>query len=172
MNKQEVMKEINNLPKYYANGACVEFEKVSELINQLDEPEKPEVPQFVADWYEEDKRDFENLIYALCVKFYTDDLPKNLHDWFVDTENEPIQTLVKMHQFGYEVEKVKLYTARLKLLTSKKYSFISKDKVEDKLIISGPDDVNGLYQVRFTQAELEGLGVWDNPAFEVDEVKE
>ncbi|QBX15898.1 DUF1642 domain-containing protein [Streptococcus equinus] len=184
MNKQEVMKEINNLPKYYANGACVEFEKVSELIKQLDEPEKPVLTKEEAEWLEGLKElswlnKYDALYYitrqGLGHGFsYT----ANGHKVVLETPNKVDDMvdlkarLVNAMLFGHTVEKEKLYTARLKLLTSKKYSFINKDKVEDKLIISGPDDVNGLYQVRFTQAELEGLGVWDNPAFEIKEVEE
>ncbi|KXT99073.1 DUF1642 domain-containing protein [Streptococcus mitis] len=32
-------------------------------LKQLDEPEKVKVPQFVADWYEENKDDFEGNLY-------------------------------------------------------------------------------------------------------------
>ena len=58
MNKQELIKHIEDLP--YKEGHIVDKIDISrkgllELVNQLDEPEKPVVPQFVADWYEKHK---------------------------------------------------------------------------------------------------------------------
>lgn len=71
---------------------------------------KPVVPQFVADWYEEHKDDFEDGIYELCVQFYQDEVEPstNLYRWFYRDDNKPIETLVKMKLYGYEVEKYKV----------------------------------------------------------------
>lgn len=73
--------------------------------------------------------------------------------------------------YGYEVKKEKLYTARLKLISVKKYSYINREKDEKRLFISDSDGLTDVYQTHFTQAELEELDVWNNPAFEVKEVK-
>ena len=63
---------------------------------------KPVVPQFVADWYEEHKDNFEDSIQFLCVHGC---LPKRKIDtWFDSDDNKPIETLVLMHKFGYEVD--------------------------------------------------------------------
>ena len=75
------------------------------MIAELDEPEKPVVPQFVADWYEEHKDDIEYNLYNLCTDFRKQKLRVDLHVWFGDGNNKPIETLVMMHKFGYEVEK-------------------------------------------------------------------
>lgn len=74
---------------------------------------KPVVPQFVADWYEEYKNYFEYNLYSLCVDFHERKLQEDLHEWFNDLSNKPIETLVMMHKFGYEVKKDKLYTVEL-----------------------------------------------------------
>ena len=73
------------------------------------------VPQFVADWYEDNKDDFEGGVYELCTQFYEDEsqLSDELYWWFKSSENKPIETLVMMHKFGYEIEKEKLYTVEL-----------------------------------------------------------
>ena len=183
MNKQEALKKIEKLDGLTIKDKDFNFDiemipkgEALEIVNQLDEPEKPVVPQFVADFYESIKDDFEDKAYDLfvIVEFYEDEseLSPELYWWFKSDVNKPIQTLVNMHQFGYEVKKEKLYTARLKLLRSKKYSYINKDKDEKTLFISDVDDLTDVYQTHFTQAELEGLGVWDNPAFEIEEVEE
>lgn len=87
------------------------------LIPDIDQP-KPEVPQFVADWYEEHKDNFylnlHRLAWELIENLDEDDfVPKKALDsdferWYHKTETA-IQTLINMHQFGYTVEKEKLY---------------------------------------------------------------
>lgn len=78
------------------------------LITQLDEPEKPVVPQFVADWYEKNKDDLAWSLYSLCVDFYKRELQYDLHNWFKYDDNKPIETLVKMRLYGYEAERYKV----------------------------------------------------------------
>ena len=125
MNKQEFQQTIKNM-KYKKDCVYMSsfevflkgFEKAKELAllhsNSLDEPEKPVVPQFVADLYESIKDDFENKVYELCLQYKHrgDELPQGVAWWFGDSRNKPIETLVMMHKFGYEVEKEKLYRAK------------------------------------------------------------
>ena len=77
--------------------------------------EKPVVPQYVADWYEENKDDFEvnlfNCIYE-TVENYAGSSSNEFENWLMSKELEVIQTLVNMHQFGYEVEKETRYMVR------------------------------------------------------------
>ena len=96
----------------------------------MNKPEKPVVPQFVADWYEESKDYFEWNLYNLCVDFHKRELPDDLHEWFSDISNKPIETLVMMHKFGYEVEKEKLYTVEIPNPNSSGYSkiYLAKNK--------------------------------------------
>lgn len=174
MTKQEVIEEI----KKQSVQAYDDFEIMRDtaiyIVNQLDEPEKPVVPQYVADFYESIKDYFEGGVYDLFVEFYEDrsELSPELYWWFKLDVNKPIQTLVNMHQFGYEVEKEKLYTARLKLISVKKFSYINRKKDEKRLFLSDTDEPTDVYQTHFTQAELEELDVWNNPAFEIEEVEE
>ena len=110
MNKKELIKHIEDLP--YNEGLIVDTIKISrkgllELVEQLDEPEKVVVPQFVADWYEKHKDDFEFNVWDWIA--FRDELEKlenkEFTSWINDCEGNPIQILVNMHQFGYEVEK-------------------------------------------------------------------
>lgn len=141
---------------------------------KIDEPQKVTVPKFVAEWLEENdwRKDtlgrqtifdaFDNLTLDASNGLYVD-----VKKWVEENGNIFLQAWV----FGYEVEKEKLYTARLKLLSFKKYSYINKNKDKKTLCLSDSDDLTNVYQTHFTQAELEGLGVWDNPAFEIEEVE-
>lgn len=67
--------------------------------------EKPTVPQYVADYYESIKDDFEYNLYSLCSNFNTDKSYSynDLWWWFTYGVNEPIQTLVKMDILGYNI---------------------------------------------------------------------
>lgn len=116
MNKQELIERIDKLP--YIEGPIADTVTVNrswilESIEQLDEPQKPVVPQFVADWYEENKDNLEINIFNY-VYIMNDNENSTFKKWFVDSVTKPFQTLVNMHQFGYTVEKEKRYTVRLK----------------------------------------------------------
>lgn len=67
----------------------------------------------MADWYEPIKDDFEYNLYKLCTDFREQKLRADLNGWFSNDNNKPIETLVLMHKFGYEVEKEKLYTVEI-----------------------------------------------------------
>ena len=117
MNKQEV---IDKLKSAIPDRALDDYQRVENIaltyaLELVEELEKPKVPQFVADWYEEHKDNFELYLSELCINFtcHRERLNDKLANWYEQLENKPIQTLVNMHQFGYEVEKEKLYTVEL-----------------------------------------------------------
>lgn len=101
----------------YGLGYNEAIDDTIDIVRELDEPEKPVVSQFVADWYEDNKDEFEDNVYNLCVLFYTtDNKPsRELNRWFDCPISKPIETLVKMKLYGYKVEKEKLYRMRHKL---------------------------------------------------------
>lgn len=130
--------------------------------------EKPVVPQYVADWYEENKDDFEtNLFNYIC------DIDIKMEDfafWLNDKDNDIFQTLVNMHQFGYEVEKEPKYEVRIKgidykycVLKKGDYWYFGEDWVDKKIKTQS-----------FTRKELEEADfgwVFDCPGVEVKEVE-
>lgn len=77
----------------------------------LDEPQKPVVPKFVAEWFEDNKDDLEFAIWELCVDSYGS-AQQGMLDWIQQSENKPIETLVRMKD-GYEVEKEPLYRVKI-----------------------------------------------------------
>lgn len=134
MNKQEAIDELENaIPDFILNdfqrGKETGLTYALELVNQLDELEKPVVPQFVADWYENNKDDFEYNLYRLCIDFYGRKLHEDLHEWFDNDKNKPIEVLVLMNKFGYEVEKEKLYTVELPNPNSPEHFVLRKNGV-------------------------------------------
>lgn len=98
---------------YGIERAILLAEHLNEQQPQMNKQEKPVVPQFVADFYESIKDDFEDNLYKLCIDFREQKLRADLNGWFSNDNNKPIETLVLMHKFGYEVEKEKLYTVEI-----------------------------------------------------------
>ena len=132
MKKQEVIDEIENaildyILNDYQRGKEAGLTYALELVEELDEPERPVVPQFVADWYEENKNDFEYNLYRLCIDFYERKLHEDLHEWFNFDKNKPIEVLVLMNKFGYEVEKERLYTVEIPNPHGLGHSILVKD---------------------------------------------
>lgn len=121
MNKQELIDKLKRNLTVMSEIKGSEYDKGYDwatkqhlvMIADLDEPEKPVVPQSIADWYEENKDDFEWNLYNLCVDFHKRELQADLHEWLKYDDNKPIETLVKMKLYGYEVEKEKLYTVEI-----------------------------------------------------------
>lgn len=155
---------------YGVNTADELIEVREKDIVSVNEPKKVVVPQYVADWYEENKDVFEYNLYQLCIDFYEKKLNDYLHIWFTDDGNKPIETLVNMHQFGYEVEKEKLYTAKVKI--AGEYSGYLNKNVEQGDYFMSSQSESFRVKTHFPQSELEDLGLWNNPAFEIEEVEE
>lgn len=115
MNKQEIIKRLKDvMPEDpiddFQRGKETVLTYALELVEEL---EKPVVQQFVADWYENNKYDFEYNLYRLCTLYTERKLFKEFDEWFDNDNNKLIETLVLMHKFGYEVEKEKLYTVEI-----------------------------------------------------------
>lgn len=78
---------------------------------------KPVVPQYVADWYEEHKDEFEiNLYREVCrsEENYERGGLTGFQKWLISGKVSPFSVLVNMHQFGYEVDKEAKYTVKIK----------------------------------------------------------
>ena len=141
-----------------------------EAIEKI-EPEKPVIPQFVADWIEVCK---EHLTTSLYTAMNPNFMKENSQSfdfvlWIKKTSNQDI--FARAWLDGYEVEEEKLYTARLKITTISYVNYINRRCADGAIILSDLNAALGNYQTSFTQSELEELNVWDNPAFEIEEVK-
>ena len=159
MNKQELIEAVNKESHDWVNR-----KSVISSIEQLDEPQKVVVPQFVAEWYEKHKYDLEFNIFDYVYRF-EQQAENDFKDWFDDFKTESFKTLVNMHQFGYEVEKEKRYLVNLK-----NGQPLTKTK-SGNAIYFNQDIITGNY--KFTRKELEEAGfgwVFDCPGIEIEEV--
>ena len=153
----------------------LEGEWVGQQLKDADkirqELNKPVVPQFVADWYEKHKDDFEfnvwDYVYMFDTKWESDFLK-----WINNPKTKPFQTLVNMHQFGYEVEKEKRYIVKVKGV-EEGYDYLNYRISSDKWFFSGESEPLD-FRTKHTRKQLEigGFGeVFNNPLFEVEEVE-
>jgi hypothetical protein len=126
--------------------------------------EKPVVPQYVADWYEENKRDFElNLFQCIgeVVESYKEGSSSEFEHWLMSEDTDVLQTLVNMHQFGYEVEEETKYTVRIKVTNQ----YLCND---DGILHFSPG-----FRMDFTKNDLKKLNlgwVFDCEGIEIEEV--
>ena len=177
MNKQEALKQIEEqrdmILELHGWGV---FGYIKGIINQLDEPQKIElpkvdfkksqkvkVPQFVADWIEVCKEHLTTSLYtAMNPNFMKENNQSfDLILWVKKTSNQ--ETFARAWLDGYEVEEEKRYFVKVK--ATKHY--ISKDGI-GKIFFSLA------YKESFTKKELEEAGfgwVFDCPGIEIEEVE-
>lgn len=171
MNKQELIEQIKGLKNLFGNKAeYIEIDAAIKLIEQLDEPQKTVIPQFVADWYEEHKDDLEFNIWDWIKYTQEEEKIENRQftEWLGESENKPVETLVKMKQFGYDVEEEKRYEVILCNGQSLKTVYRQgNDRLDFEKVYGDLE--------RFTRKQLEedGFGwVFDCPGVEIEEVQD
>ena len=137
---------------------------------------KVKVKQFVADWYEENKDDFEGNLFRCIINIPSifDGAKLNEFErWFLNASTKPFQTLVNMHQFGYEVdEKEKRYLVKVKGVCGN-HETLNCEKHSKKWLFSDREE-NSLYKTKHTRKELEAAGfgwVFDCQGIEIEEVE-
>ncbi|HGF8040266.1 TPA: DUF1642 domain-containing protein [Enterococcus faecium] len=125
MNKQELIETLEELKrnskrcigidKYenYWRGKTEAYFNLIGLAKQLDEPQKPVVPKFVADWFEDNKHALDLAIFTKIRELDGKRYPHetDFENWLDNAENNPIETLIRMKD-GYEVEKEPLWAIK------------------------------------------------------------
>lgn len=136
---------------------------------------KPVVLQFVADWYEANKDDFETALYQEVCKSeenYEEGGLTDFQEWLIKRKNKTFQILVNMHQFGYEVEKEARYTVRVKGIDG--YSkYLNRDTKTQGWLFASETELER-FRAHHTRKELEDAGfgwVFSCEGVEVKEVE-
>lgn len=132
--------------------------------------EKPVVPQYVADWYEKNKDGFDYNLWEYLTDWEKQELT-DFKEWI--NNNNTFQTLVNMHQFGYEVEKEKRYTVRVNAILGQ---YLERYYLDNEILT--PQFKRTQYAEdeapSFTRKELESNGfgwVFDCEGIEIEEVE-
>ncbi|AAF63066.1 gp178 [Streptococcus phage Sfi11] len=165
---------IDEAVKKIAREGYISIEHAEELYDEI--IPKPVVPQYVADWYEKHKDNFEEYLFQCIhdvVDFNNRDEVKDFKAWLSQAyENGAIKTLVNMHQFGYEVEKEKRYTVRIRSLDDEA-TYLNYDNFRKTWVFYSRDNTDRFRTIH-TRKELEEAGfgwVFDCEGVEVKEVE-
>lgn len=159
----------NEAVQKLARGTLISIAHAEDLYDSFFE--KPVVPQYVADWYEEHKNNLNEDIWAYLTS-WADTKWDEFKYWMYHTgRSKAITTLVNMHQFEYEVEKEPRYTVKIK---GRLGQYLGKYYLNNEELT--PQFTRTQYSEgsNFTRTELEasGLGwVFDCPGVEVKEVE-
>ncbi|RSJ60193.1 hypothetical protein D8810_10055 [Streptococcus gordonii] len=178
MNKQELIEYCESLKgglNKFING--IDVDKIIAKIKQLDEPEKPVIPQFVADWIEYCKFTHVDLQHALIVGdvyFYNYANQKDFSKLkeFLDTENNQ-ETFTRAWLDGYTVEEEAKYKVEFKGISGNINCLNHNSKIQKWYLASNYE--TDIVRTKFTRKELEEAGfgeVFNSPLFEVEEVQE
>lgn len=167
MNKQDLIKKYEEEFETIYGFPVIRLSLILEDLKQLDEPQKPVVPQFVADWIEKNRGSLFGLNY--------DSVSSEIYDWVYEEEEEE-GNLKKLHlacAIGYTVEKEKRYLVKIR-------GFVECGDYFNYFVeaghwaFSGPSNHPNV-RTYHTRKELEEAGleeVFNSPLFEVEEVAE
>lgn len=167
MNKQEVINKIKGMTveTFFSNSLFVSQPKVVGLIEQIEEPYKPVIPWYIADYLEKVKSEGD-----LTVVGAVNEAPDGrVSDWlFLERVNTFAQAWVN----GYTVEDEPRYTVRFNNFKAIE-SYLKKDLVKQKYYL-GDKLTSRSIVLNHTRKELEDANfgwVFDCPGVEVKEVE-
>lgn len=139
-----------------------------EFIRDLTELEqtKVEIPKFVADYIEFQKKNNFHVYGAMrVIEVHYD---KNVPEWFYEKN---IETFARAWLDGYTIEE-KRYMVKVKNVSARNGT-LNRNKRSKRFILSSPEE-NSLYDTKFTRKEIEDAGfgeVFNSPLFEIEEVE-
>lgn len=164
--KEELFDKITGLkymrqevPKnWYNKGVDDSFRYIK---NFFDKEFVPEVPQYVADWYEDNKGNLDYNLWNYIMDW--EDTEEDSFKRWVNSSKDAFQTIINMHQFGYEIKEEKKYL--VKLIQGGQYLHTDQ---------SGVTYFTAFRQSSYTKDKLEELDLewlFDCPGIELEEVQ-
>lgn len=115
--KEQLLDKINGLrltstnasDTLYNRGVVDAFRRTNEFF---DEELIPEVPQYVIDWYEENKGNLDYNLWNYIMDW--EDTEEDSFKRWVNRSKDAFQTIINMHQFGYKIKGEKKYLVKIK----------------------------------------------------------
>lgn len=165
MSKKELVKAL--MERMQKFGYFPSFTNVKVFIQEYEKmaepgPTRPVVPEYIAEWIGYCKMRKISLAHAL---YRSDEsVDERVFRWVVDSLDNQ-ETFAKAWLDGYEVEKEKRYTVKIKAV--------------NQYLVRNPDEeflgfLQSRLKSKFTRKELENAGfgeVFNCPLFEVEEVE-
>lgn len=156
MNIQEAIDAICNLK---TNDGLVSRYAVVSIVNQI-EPQKPVIPQFVAEWIEEAKEGE----CSLCTAFGLVDGDSRNFDWLFNGDKSNQETFARAWLDGYEIEQEQLYTVEIPDPNVDEYSIVlgrKEGKVQIKQTLSTTWQMNCSNQLTESEIKEDFEWAWD-----------
>jgi len=177
MNTRELIKKYNGKLNVRLDLRMIQiYKEFIHDLQQLDEPQKVVVPQFVADWIEYFKK-YSGTLYGSTAPYsyygraITDDFEGDVTEvlrWIRDNS----EVYARAWLFGYEVEKEPKYTVKIKGING--YGqYLNKALLSKEYFFASNNEVIG-YRTKHTRKELKEVGfgwVFDCDGVEVEEVE-
>lgn len=176
MDKQELIEkyelELKDVQlKFGSSFKTKVFEEVLRDLKQLDEPQKPVVKQFVADWIERIKKEL-SLREAMSQGY----APHEVDSWLREMDQDGAclnqDLFARAWLDSYEIEKEKRYLVKI-IGIKDYYSYLNYRKEENGWTVESKMEVDTI-RTSHTRKELEQAGfgwVFDCPGVEVEEVE-
>ena len=170
MNKQEAIEKIKRRTEYfkvekeYNRGFRDGLNNSIPVIREIDAPERPVVPQYVADWIEWCKRNKVSLLGAMSpidelgTAICDDKKVESLEASKWATRNQ--ETFAQAWIYGYEVEKEKLYTVKIPNPNLNAHAILQKTKEGIVLVLVGNARWKGCKSSKLTEAEIKEDFEW------------
>lgn len=162
MNKQELIEKIEDLETLGLVSEHINKKEVLDLVELLDEPQKPTIPQFVANIIEGAKEENPDPELGDTLQYVLINGTMDFAEWFSKKSNREL--FARACILGYEIEKEKRYLVKFKP-TGHYLAINGEGKMYHSLV----------NKRKFTKEELEnaGLGeVFSCSIFGVEEVEE
>jgi hypothetical protein len=164
MNRQEAIESLQEMAKdsYESDYTSVVYiDDIVEIINKIDEPQKPVVPKFVAEWIEECKHDRFYALHGAYAK-----MNSRLIRWRLGGGNSEL--FAKAWIYGYviegeEEEEEKLYTVEIPNPDSDSLTVLEKfydGTVEISQMDVFPVDWRNLTEYHLTEKEIRKDFEW------------
>lgn len=169
MNIEDLIKKYESLEGVWnANGAEIArhcFLRDLKQLNAID-TKKVTVPQYVADWIEEAKKEGYSIFGAI------NKAPKGEVEGWIELQN--VEIFAEAWVNGYEVEKEKQYYVRFKGMESDDFNYLNFIKFQRAWVLSSLK-IDKKFRTEHTRKELEEAGfgwMFDCPGIEIEEVEE
>ena len=166
MNKQELIDYCNAIKENKSQIInCIDVNEIIKKIEQLDEPQKVTIPQFVAEYIEQTKNEDYHLLGAMTeIRSHKN---KEIADWFYTDDN--IEVFARAWLDGYTIDE-KLYLVKV------------KGPINENILVYGygikiyffSSNIKGNRRAHHTRKQLEEAGfgeVFNSTLFEVEEVE-
>lgn len=144
--------------------------EVLQDLEQLDEPEKVTIPQFVAEYIERTKNEDYHLLGAMTeIRSHKN---KEIDDWFYTDDN--MELFARAWLEGYEVEKEKKYKVVLLNYNDGHLNLVNVRTLGENIIFFTKKTQFDPRSLKLTKAEIisSGFGwVFDCPGIKIEEVE-